>query len=438
MITFITTCKGRLDHIKLTLRKNITNNPGATFVLLGYNDKELAKYIYENFEEEIDNGSLVFYQFKEDVSFQMSHAKNMVARCAILEGADIIVTTDADNYTGNCFNQFITEKMKEGVFLCPDFPKIKSLPHGKNRPQRGYAGRLVINAHDFIKMGGYNETFTTWRGEDIDMITRLQHLGYTMEFIDNKFLEAIPHSAEIRFKEYPHAQVYETQGEWKTICDEAGSIVNNGKIGCGTVFRNFSSTPIELKSLPTRVFGIGLHKTATTSLHKAFQILGFDSFHWGNNRKAWRIYNEMTYTGRSVLIEQSYSFCDLPIPMLYKKLDTAYPGSKFILTIRNEEGWLKSVKALWDPNINPWYDWDKQPYSHRIHEALYGRRDFHGETFLNRYRQHNQEVVEYFKGRQEDLLIMNMDKGAGWKELCGFLNQPIPEVQYPTEFITKN
>lgn len=437
MIAFCTTAKGRLDHVKKTLPRNISDNPGSIFVLLDYNSNDgLAEYISENFQSEMTECRLAYYQFKENVSFQMSHAKNMVSRCAILEGADILVTTDADNYAGQGFERFISDNMEPGVFLCPDFPKIKSLPHGKGRPQRGYAGRLAINAHDFIKMGGYNETFNTWRGEDIDMIARLQRLEYTMRFIDNRFLEAIPHTAEVRFKEYPHAQAFETQGEWKIIYDQAQTVLNNGKIGCGTVYRNFSTTPIEIEPVPTRIFGIGLHKTATSSLHKAFQTFGFDSLHWGTNKKAWRIWNEMNNIGRSTVIERNYSLCDLPIPMLYLKLDLAYPNSKYILTIRDESSWLKSVEGLFDPKRNPWYDWDKQPYSHQIHEALYGRKDFDADTFLATYRRHNSQVMEYFKDRPDDLLVMNMDNGAGWEGLCAFLNQPVPSVPYPKEFVT--
>jgi Sulfotransferase domain/N-terminal domain of galactosyltransferase len=437
-IIFVTTCKGRLQHIRETLGSNMFDNPDSKFVLLDYNSTDgLFDYVQDNFKRCLSSGSLAFYQFKENVPFQMSHAKNMAHRCAILEGADVLVTMDADNFAGIGFDLFVAERMGEaGVFLCPDFPLIKSLPHGKGRPQRGYAGRLAIRAQDFIKAGGYNETFDTWRGEDIDLIARMQRMEYKMRFIDNRFLDAIPHSAEVRFKEYPHAQAYETKGEWKKIYDTKDTVVNYGNIGVGTVYRNFSDTPIVLDKLPTRIFGIGLHKTATTSLHEAFKILGFDSLHWGSNKMAFRIWNEMNSLGRSVALEKSYSACDLPIPMVFKQLDKAYPGSKFILTIRDEGDWLKSVENLWNPKTNPFYDWDKQPFSHQIHEALYGRRDFDAATFLERYRRHNAEVMEYFKDRRDDLLVMNMSNGAGWQELCGFLKKPIPNVRYPKNFIT--
>ena len=72
----------------------------------------------------------------------------------------------------------------------------------------------------------------------------------------------------------------------------------------GTVYRNFGNKPIKLSAIPTRIFGVGLHKTATTSLHKAFQVLGFDSLHWGRG-EAPLIWDEMQSVGRLSLIHIS-------------------------------------------------------------------------------------------------------------------------------------
>jgi hypothetical protein len=273
--------------------------------------------------------------------------------------------------------------------------------------------------------------------------------------IDNRYLGVIPHNAEVRFKEYPHAKQFENKGEVKRINARTETVVNFGKIGLGTVYRNFDPKPIELGPLPTRIFGIGMHKTGTTSLHKAFQILGFDSFHWGTG-EAPRIWQEMNALGRSNTLEQWYAFSDLPFPLLYKQLDKAYPGSKFILTTRNTRDWLRSVEKLWDARYNPtrWM-WDVYPFSNHIHTALYGRKDFDAAVFAERYQRHNAEVIEYFGDRQDpfgdrddlfgerdDLLVMDMDACQGWSEdarwrvLCRFLGCPIPDCPYPFENVS--
>ena len=106
--------------------------------------------------------------------------------------------------------------------------------------------------------------------------------------------------------------------------------------------------------------------------------------------------------------------------------------------MRDEQKWLKSVERLWDARYNPtrWV-WDVYPFSNRVHKALYGRIDFDAPTFLARYRQHNQEVKEYFKDRPDNLLVMDMEARAGWNELCEFLHVPIPSVDYPSSYQTK-
>lgn len=432
-VVFCTTCKGRANHIKQTLPRNLADNPNSTFVLLDYSSQDdLVPYLKACHAGDIESGRLIVYSFQTDGPFHVSHAKNMAARLGLLEGAGVLVTLDADNFAGHRFDSFVQGAIEPGVILCPNYRHIKSIPHGPLRPARGYAGRLVIRAQDFIKMGGYCETFDTWRGEDIDLICRLGRLGYERRFIENRFLNAIPHGADVRFKEYPHAKKFENEAEWKVINSRTDTVVNYGKWGCGSVRRNFGSKIIELGTMPTRVFGIGLHRTATRSLHAAFKIMGYDSFHWQSNVSAWLIWDEMSKLGRSVILERSYALCDLPIPMLYRELDAAYPGSKFILTVRDEAGWIKSVERLWDPGVNPHYDWDTQPYSDRIHKALYGRTDFDSATFLARYRRHNAEVIEYFKDRPDDVLVMNMESsGDRWPELCGFLGQAVPKFGYP-------
>lgn len=475
-IVFTTTCKGRVEHLAETLPRSIADNadyPNCKFVVLDYCDPgPLRKYLWENHRQDMRSGKLAVYHFfgnwifgnpalnsysspldshdleatlsnriqTPDVPFHMAHAKNTATRCAILEGADVVVTMDADNYGAPGFATYIADNLKLGGFLCPNFPLIHAMPHGPDRPARGYAGRLAIRAHDFIKMGGYHETFDTWRGEDMDMLFRLRRAGYMEQHIDNRWLNAIRHNAEMRFKEYPHAKIWEepdVSGMYlQTLAEQTETVVNNGKFGVGTVYKNFKPEPITIAPVPTRIFGIGMHRTATSSLSKAFTILGFDSFHFNTGNEARMIWEEMNISGRSNTLEKWYALCDLPIPLLYKKLDEAYPGSKFILTVRDEKAWLNSVRRLWDARFNPdRWTWDVYPFTHRIHRALYGRQDFDAPTMLARYRKHNADVKEYFKDRPDDLLVMDMDEKSQWKSgwnwLCNFLDVPVPEVSYP-------
>lgn len=433
-IAFCTTCKGRLQHLKETLPKNIASNIGyrnCVFVVLAYDDSETARYLCTFHATDIARGKLVVYSFRNGDEFHLSHAKNMAARCGIDEGGEILVTLDADNFTGVGFAELVATRFREpGIFLVPDHLTIQSLPHGPLRPCRGFAGRLAVRAADFIKAGGYDEVYNTWRGEDIDMNFRLERIGFTRRFIENGYLNTIPHNADVRFKEYPHARQFENPDEVKVIRARTETVVNFGRFGMGIVRRNSDPFPLKLGPIPTRIFGIGMHKTGTTSLHVALQRLGFDSLHWGTG-EAPLIWYEMRALGRSKTLERFYALSDLPIPLLYQELDRAYPGSAFILTVRNEEDWLASVERLWDAKHNKTrYLWDIYPISHTLHTALYGQRNFDAALFLERYRRHNAEVLEYFKGR-DDLLVMDMDEGSGWRDLCEFFDLPVPPDAYP-------
>ena len=304
-----------------------------------------------------------------------------------------------------------------------------------------------------MKTGGYDEAkYAAWGPDDKDFHYRLRRFEYKAKEIPRRFLDVVLHNDKMRFRDYPDIVPTTQSEDFQQVCDES-TIANWGKIGCGTVCRRFGSADFPpghtrfLNPLPTRIFGIGLHKTATTSLHKALQILGFESAHWKTAHWAKAIWDEMKANGRSLTVEKSYALSDLPIGLLYKELDQAYPGSKFILTVRNENAWLKSVGKHWSHEHNPFRAaWDTDPFTHKVHNELYGRKKFDKTIFLERYRRHNAEVQEYFRGRGDDLLVLRMDEEylnaapehyqAPFNQLCSFLDVPRPGVPYPREFVT--
>jgi len=436
MIVFCTTCKGRTQHLELTLAQNIRDNPEqyAKFIVLDYNSEDsLADFIQNNFQEELHSGKLIFYQFKEQTSFKMAHAKNMAHRLGILEGAEILVNLDADNYTGKGFANFIKNKFDEygnEIYLW-----AKMIKKGENRLPRGISGRIVVSKNAFLNVGGYDEKYNTYSPDDKDFNARLARVGYNGIQIENEYLRAILHNDKMRFREYRHVQNNIDEDDFKI--NQNSRVVNYGNIGLGTVYKNFTDIPIELKKIPTRIFNIGLHKTATNSFHCAMQILGFSSGHWKNAHWAKKIWQDMTEIGTSITLEKNYALSDLPIPVIYRELDKGYPNSKFILTIRDENNWIESIKKHWNPEYNKFKNnWNHDPFSHKIHKILYGQKGFDQQIFLERYRKYNKEVIDYFKDRNEDFLILNMDNKEEnhWIALCNFLNMEIPNLEYPKEY----
>jgi hypothetical protein len=406
----------------------------CVFVVVDYNSPDnLSAFLKLNHQKDIDSGRLVIYSYREPGAFRMAHAKNMAHRAGILEGADVLVNMDADNYTGPEFARYVAQQ-----FDTPDpvFLWSRMIQNGPDKLPRGISGRIAVRSDAFLKAGGYDEQFEAWSPDDKDFNLRLRRLGYEGKEIDNRYLNAILHNDKMRFKEWGKCACHEDY--FASVVDSDSTVVNFGKIGLGTMDRNYTGEPLELMPIPTRIFGIGMHKTATTSLHLALKILGYDTAHWKSAHWAKAIWEEMAAWGRSLTLEKHYALSDLPIAILYQELDKAYPGSKFILTVRNEGAWLESVRNHWSHESNPFRKaWDHDPFTHRVHKLTYGQKGFDAEVFLERYRRHNAEVKEYFKDRPDDLLVMDMDRGAGWGWLCGFLRVPVPKVPYPVAFPTK-
>ena len=114
---------------------------------------------------------------------------------------------------------------------------------------------------------------------------------------------------------------------------------------------------------------------------------------------------------------------DVPWNALYRELDRAFPNSKFILTIRNEENWLKSaIRHFGERN-----------YDTPIFQWLYGKGRIRGneEVFLKRYQAHNMEVKSYFSDRPDNLLVFNLEDNPGWGPLCAFLGKSEPSAPFP-------
>jgi hypothetical protein len=432
-VACVTTCRGRLDHLKITLPQNIRDRGGngAVFVLLDYNDQNgLGDYIQREHKADLDAGRLVYYRNKDAPKFRMAHAKNQAHRCGMLEGAWVMCNLDADNFAGPQFTDYIankfieSDKEQEAVFLGArgnhrgpgNLVRVKTPP--------GCFGRIAVLTDAFRQVGGYDEVFSGWSPDDKDFAQRVSNIGYGWRRIHTSYLKAIKHGPGLRFRECENSELDEVT----TLEGRANlRIVNSGHVGTGVVYRNFSSEPIELKPIPTRVFGIGLHKTGTTSLAQAFRIMGLDAAHWESPHWARYIWQEMKETGSSRTLEMHYALCDLPIPLLYEQLDAAYPGSRFILTVRDEDAWINSIRVHWQAMRQ---DWNNDVFSNEIHRELYGTTEFDEQIFRERYRRHNDDVMCYFHGRS-DFMRLEIRPETSMLELSRFLGMPAMHRKFP-------
>lgn len=174
-----------------------------------------------------------------------------------------------------------------------------------------------------------------------------------------------------------------------------------------------------------KVFGIGWARTGTTTLGACFQILGYD--HQGQKLNLVRDIPTGDLSRILSLAEKKESFDDWPWIILYRDLDAAFPGSRFVLTIREPENWLRSYQNMLR---------NQGRASARVNEQrriLYGLPfpDVTEDDLLQRYMRHNREVLDYFYDRPDDLLVLDWEKRSGWDELCAFLGKEIPDKPFP-------
>ena len=179
-----------------------------------------------------------------------------------------------------------------------------------------------------------------------------------------------------------------------------------------------------------KIFGIGLSKTGTTSLANALQILGYETR--DNIGVVKYAAGDLSSIDLNV-VDAHDAVTDTPVPSFYRELDAAYPGSKFILTVRDTKGWLLSCrKQFTQPHA------ERQNEAHRrLFSDLYGTDVFEEEGFASGYRRFVDGVRDYFQERPQDLLVLDVSGGEGWEKLCAFLNRPVPDIPFPKANVTQ-
>lgn len=163
-----------------------------------------------------------------------------------------------------------------------------------------------------------------------------------------------------------------------------------------------------------KVFVIGFHKTGTTSLTKALEILGYRVA--GPNLELLQPLKSGNYDPVFAIMDKHDACQDDPWFLLYQELDDRYPNSKFILTVRDTESWLGSMrKHHIESPMRRWiYDVDGASMTDKV--------------FRPKYVSHNHKVISYFDGRPNDLMLMDLTNGDGWGKLCSFLGKPVPKT----------
>lgn len=198
-----------------------------------------------------------------------------------------------------------------------------------------------------------------------------------------------------------------------------------------------------------KIFVIGLNKTGTTSLERAFLDLGYTV---GDQRVSELLYDRYYFESEMGPILEycrtAQVFQDVPFskPETYKYLDEEFPGSKFILSIRdNSDQWYCSVVRF---HAKTFGKGGRIPTVGDLREARYVRPGFmynvirsygtteddpyNRKTLKSYYDKYNRNVIEYFKDR-DDLLVINVSEKGAYQKFVKFLGVESPYDDFPWE-----
>lgn len=174
----------------------------------------------------------------------------------------------------------------------------------------------------------------------------------------------------------------------------------------------------------SKVFGLGLSRTGTTSLHAAALLLGMSTIHYPVQfSRKW-----MSGDFSSDAIGPFIFYTDIPVPAYYREFDIACPNSKFILTIRNPEDWIVSIENHFSntiPSSSKTFIRDNNRF------VVYGETKFDRQKFVDVYNRHCDRVVKYFGNRVNTLLVLDIAKESDpWISLCNFLDIDTPSGNF--------
>ena len=189
-----------------------------------------------------------------------------------------------------------------------------------------------------------------------------------------------------------------------------------------------------------KVFCVGRNKTGTTSIAKALRALGFKV---GDQARAETLIEDWARRDFRKIVRYcrtADAFQDVPFswPHTFEALDQAFPQSKFILTVRDSaEQWFDSLvgfhSALFGNGRQPTVEDLKLAtlpapgWVWRAYQLVHGGDEnllYHKTTYIQHYERHNADVLDYFRHRKGDLLVLNLSEPDAMQRLCAFLEVP--------------
>lgn len=181
----VTTCKGRLHHLKQTLPTWLKQD-GVDVTVVDYSCPDRAgDWVNRHYPE------VQVVRVEGKKTFHLAHARNVGAVAA---PKGWLCFLDADLLVKSGWAGAVRKA------LIPGHYQVAS------PLQWGMTGSCIVHSDDYFRSGGYDETFSGWACEDIDFYTSLRQTGTRPAFWPGQFAEAIPHSDQERVAYYSQSK----------------------------------------------------------------------------------------------------------------------------------------------------------------------------------------------------------------------------------------
>ncbi|MBT6687189.1 MAG: hypothetical protein HOB05_12755 [Bacteroidetes bacterium] len=336
---------------------------------------------------------------------------------------EYVMFFDADDYIGNDISAYVNSHPGENGWIMAHGYKLLG-----NRIAPFYRKNSFCGTGNVYNFSILLEEFS----QNADVKNTQNEI---FEYVNSEFLISIGQHERTRsyqikkgrpFKEYPTKSAMQLLGHVES--NEFSRRSMRGKeafvrIQKAQKYKKFAPIPTTLINyfnvLPkntTKVFCLGFHKTGTTSIDFVLQDMGYQvsKYYKQQNKDFYLALQRGDFSEVKKKSELYNAFQDTPWYLFYKEFDQWYPGSKFILTTRDSQPWWASFLNYFSFQTNILFK-----YIYGFSKPTKNKKNI----FIKRFENHNREVVDYFKDRPDDLLVVDVSDEESLKKVCAFLGK---------------
>jgi GT2 family glycosyltransferase len=171
-LTFIVTCKGRLDHLRVSLPRLMAQPDCRTIVVDSNCPDGAARWVSSSHPDATvvlldDQGQLNLPKCR-NAGLQRSQTEWV---CFV--DADVVVSHD--------FQSLGKLSLERGAYYIFKSSNKRAEP----------TGTCIVSRDDAIRVGGYDEAFEAWGGEDRDFYHRLEMTGVETRYFPDYLIEKV-------------------------------------------------------------------------------------------------------------------------------------------------------------------------------------------------------------------------------------------------------